>query len=1090
MSKSLLAIVIALMIAVIVDAQVERVINVPYTSGASPTDQALLLLPSDYATSPGSYPLLVFCHSASEAADGASAGTGLAKIYNQASYGGPSYFIEHGSWPASFRNPITGLQEQFIVVSPQAKSWSFSGDQLAYVINYLVANYRIDTNRIHITGVSAGGGGVAEYAAQLNMNETTPSLNVNVRKWKPADIIPMSEATNRPTQTWANIVVADSIYFWGFGDMNGDLYGGFTYDFSTLINRAKSGYARFTSFSTGHGPWNPFYNPGRSETFTWKNINTSYSIYTWMLANSRASAAPVANAGAPQTITLPLNTVTLNGSASTGNITSYRWQQLSGPTPASITTPLTITTTVTGMVQGIYIFQLTVNGISNSSVQITVNPAPPPPVANAGAPQTITLPTNSVTLNGSASTGNITSYIWTQISGPSPVALTTPTSVSTNATGLIQGSYIFQLALNGGSTSTVTITVNPEPIIANAGVPQTITLPTSQVTLNGTASTGIITSYSWQQLSGPASAAITTPDEVTSTVTGLGEGVYIFQLTVNGISNSSVQITVNPAPPPPIANAGAPQTITLPANSVTLSSSSSTGIITSYSWTQLSGPSAAVLTTPTSVSTNATGLVQGDYIFQIVLNGGSTAIVVITVDPQPVIANAGPDQTISLPTSEVLLNGSASTGIVSSYNWQQLSGPASANIITPTAALTTVTGLVQGIYVFQLTVNDGSTANVQITVTHPPLIADAGISQTIILPVSQATLNGAASSGLVISDKWAEISGPSSAAFAYDTAVTTLVSGLIQGVYIFKLTVTDDQNTISSDTMSVTVSSAITIKMINVNIYGGTNPYTNTQWNNWNVNPSINSPAFLYADGTSSGVAATLTINEGVVDNSATYGGTMAPAAVLRYSSFCEVTRTLTITGLKTNLTYNIELYASRNSNSGQKTIFQIAGQVPDTILTYRNLTNKAVFTGLKPNAQGNIVITISTPTGYNYLNGLAITELTGYTSQSGGGDAIMSITQTPEYSTADSSVVKATDFALYPNPSQDHFILVLNSNIVGKVNVKLTDASGIVRRTFEFVKDFQICTNNITINNLPGGIYFVTVQIGNWKATHKILKL
>ncbi|MDP4151510.1 MAG: hypothetical protein Q8943_19040, partial [Bacteroidota bacterium] len=66
-------------------AQLESTINVPYTASASPTYKALVYLPSDYSTTTKSYPLLVFCHSASEAADGASTGTGLAKIYNQAS---------------------------------------------------------------------------------------------------------------------------------------------------------------------------------------------------------------------------------------------------------------------------------------------------------------------------------------------------------------------------------------------------------------------------------------------------------------------------------------------------------------------------------------------------------------------------------------------------------------------------------------------------------------------------------------------------------------------------------------------------------------------------------------------------------------------------------------------------------------------------------------------------------------------------------------------------------------------------------------------------------------------------------------------
>ena len=117
-------------------------------------------------------------------------------------------------------------------------------------------------------------------------------------------------------------------------------------------------------------------------------------------------------------------------------------------------------------------------------------------------------------------TGTITSYAWTLVSGPNTPTITTPTAVSTTVTGLIQGTYIFQLALNGGvSTANDTVIVNPAPPpVANAGPKQTITLPTSTVTLNGSASTGTITSYAWSFVSGPNTPTITTPTAAKTTV--------------------------------------------------------------------------------------------------------------------------------------------------------------------------------------------------------------------------------------------------------------------------------------------------------------------------------------------------------------------------------------------------------------------------------------------------------------------------------------------------------------------------------------------------------------------------------------------
>ena len=76
------------------------------------------------------------------------------------------------------------------------------------------------------------------------------------------------------------------------------------------------------------------------------------------------------------------------------------------------------------MAQGAYKFELKVtdnNGVTGvDTVQVTVNAAVNiPPVANAGSDQTITLPTNTALLNGSAADadGTVVSYLWTKISG-------------------------------------------------------------------------------------------------------------------------------------------------------------------------------------------------------------------------------------------------------------------------------------------------------------------------------------------------------------------------------------------------------------------------------------------------------------------------------------------------------------------------------------------------------------------------------------------------------------------------------------------------------------------------------------------------
>ena len=71
-----------------------------------------------------------------------------------------------------------------------------------------------------------------------------------------------------------------------------------------------------------------------------------------------------------------------------------------------------------------------------------------PPVANAGPDQTIILTTNTAALDGSASTdpnNNVSSYLWTTISGPTPPTIANPGSATTQVTNLVQGIYQFKL---------------------------------------------------------------------------------------------------------------------------------------------------------------------------------------------------------------------------------------------------------------------------------------------------------------------------------------------------------------------------------------------------------------------------------------------------------------------------------------------------------------------------------------------------------------------------------------------------------------------------------------------------------------------
>ena len=488
---------------------------------------------------------------------------------------------------------------------------------------------------------------------------------------------------------------------------------------------------------------------------TTNNTGKDCSTYT-IPANSR----PTANAGGNQNITS--NTTVLDGSASSDNvhISYYEWKQISGPNTAIIDLPGNDVAHVYGLTTGTYRFQLrtTDNGwLSDSTtIDVVVNSGTnKAPIAIAGPKQTITLPTSTITLDGSKSVdpdGVISKYSWKMVSGPTTPTIANLTASVTTVSSFIAGTFIFQLTVtdNLGATGTAldTIVVNSlanQPPSANAGTDMVITLPTNAAILDGSASqdpNGNIAGYAWAQLSGPSTSTVTNGNTSTASVSNMVAGVYLFRLTVTdngGLTDTdSVKITVLAnTNQPPVANAGQSKTIVLPTNSASLDGSASSdadGSIASYKWSQVSGPSSATLTNAASAIATVSGLVVGQYVFQLIvtdnLGATSNAQVKINVGAatnQAPIANAGPNIIITLPNNSTTLDGSASSdpdGSISTFNWSEVSGPSSATITNGTTSIASVGNLQAGQYVLQLTVTDnsGASANalVKITVQQAP----------------------------------------------------------------------------------------------------------------------------------------------------------------------------------------------------------------------------------------------------------------------------------------------------------------------------------------------------------------------------------
>jgi hypothetical protein len=293
----------------------------------------------------------------------------------------------------------------------------------------------------------------------------------------------------------------------------------------------------------------------------------------WLIVNSCAKdlsyedggtikTAPVADAGKDQSIVLPKDSAFVDGGKSydnNGTITNYSWVKLSGPVTCNILAAGAKTTWIKKLTEGKYVFELTVTNNFKLTAKDTVTvyvdktKIARPPDAQAGPDQTIQLPNNKVTLDGSASSdpdNDISDYLWSRIKGTGNPTYTSPANAITDVTKLSAGVHLFELRVTDATglvdRDTLTVQVNEAPgvpPVANAGTDQNIPYDLTKcstnpeiITLNGSESydpDGTIIKYNWQTIF-PTNAAIeiTNPNKAQASVTGLLAGKYIFELSV------------------------------------------------------------------------------------------------------------------------------------------------------------------------------------------------------------------------------------------------------------------------------------------------------------------------------------------------------------------------------------------------------------------------------------------------------------------------------------------------------------------------------------------------------------------------------
>lgn len=345
-----------------------------------------------------------------------------------------------------------------------------------------------------------------------------------------------------------------------------------------------------------------------------------YPVIGGVGSNGWAALAP--NAGPDDSICQTATAYFLQGNTPPGQATGT-WSvvgQPPGSPPVTFTAPSnpnTFAQNLTGF--GAYTFVWDINYGGCPSLPDTVVVTRVPNSNAAGTMQDTTLGCNgdTVLLRGN-DPGNGFGLWTTSLPG---ITIVSPSDSVTLAHSLAPGANVFTYTISNGvcpATTDQVIVFVPIDVTAHAGSDQTLCFASlttmtanDPITIQSTA-TGL-----WSQLSGPNAAIFSNIALFSSNVSALVPGTYTFAWTVSNHDcpvATDTLLLVNYDRP--LADAGGDQVyclgapVTLNGNDIT-----SLGSAAAASWSQLAGPSQALIANPAGPLTTVANLVGGNYTF-------------------------------------------------------------------------------------------------------------------------------------------------------------------------------------------------------------------------------------------------------------------------------------------------------------------------------------------------------------------------------------------------------------------------------------------------------------------------------------------
>jgi len=410
------------------------------------------------------------------------------------------------------------------------------------------------------------------------------------------------------------------------------------------------------------------------------------------------------------------------------------WTIIDGPNSPTITDNTLYNTTITGMIDGHYEIEWSINVESCSSTRDTLFASIVTGTTVSDADEDKSICGSSVVMTANLPATNETGH-WEQVSGSSNYTISNVSAHDATFSDLLPGRYEFEWIIEKGicpsSTDSIAITVSEEPDDAITSSNYSICGSTNATI---SANNPIIGSGVWSQVgAGTNKPSVTSINSPTTTVTGMATGQYQFRWTITAGPDCTAKyddITISVSAP---AVAEPDRDLCNTTETFLEGTDGTDGV-----WTLVSGtpiPDISNTNVHTAYISNMGPDASYDFRYTVPEIYGcpsSSDDLTINTSSNGSEPDAGPNQEICT-SNGTSITMAGNVPVSGNGEWVQISGPNSSTIVATSANDTEVTGLIDGIYVFEWNIDYNYCSNysdvMRVTVSAPPTVSDAGDDQ-------------------------------------------------------------------------------------------------------------------------------------------------------------------------------------------------------------------------------------------------------------------------------------------------------------------------------------------------------------------------